>query len=210
MCVPVCTCVCTARVSVRCSGGPSAESIGEEIKKEIVSSRCFKLPFITTHKPDLGFFVLRREVLPAAILSHPPTRAGSREDRGGGCEGSRVENTVYIIVFCSPQPSRRPPASTPPPTFLPGTMVFLRLYRPLFLMESAGLCLSLAFSPSVLHLCDLCPSFFRGSYISVPCVGLKPSVMIITSGIVTSEHREPALRLQEMATDNVVTAIFIL
>lgn len=27
-------------------------SIGEEIKKEIVSSRCFKLPFITTHKPE--------------------------------------------------------------------------------------------------------------------------------------------------------------
>ena len=34
--------------------------------------------------------------------------------------------------------------------------------------------------------------------------------MIITSGIVTSEYGEPTVRLQEMATDNAVTAIFIL
>lgn len=42
-----------------CVGGGSPRSRAvpehrgrEEIKKEIVSSRCFKLPFITTHKPD--------------------------------------------------------------------------------------------------------------------------------------------------------------
>lgn len=32
-------------------GKLSTEPRGEQIKKEIVSSRCFKLPFITTHKP---------------------------------------------------------------------------------------------------------------------------------------------------------------
>lgn len=47
------TCVCGARPSARAFVvGLLLLSIGEEIKKEIVSSRCFKLPFITTHKPE--------------------------------------------------------------------------------------------------------------------------------------------------------------
>lgn len=109
-------------------------------------------------------------------------------DRGGG-EG-RVENTVYIIVFCSPLPSAR----LPPPF----SQRLLR--RLLFLIGT----ISLRPSAPILFFLP------QGSYISIPHIGLKPSVMIITSGIVTSELGEPALRLQEMATDNAVTAIFIL
>lgn len=160
-------------------------SIGEEIKKEIVSSRCFKLPFITTHKPDLG-----REVLPAAILFHPPVGwvAGRSRRRQ-----SREQSLYHRLLLSIPARILQPP-STPHPAFF--QHLFFRL---LFLTGTISLC-----SYAILYFLP------QGSYISVPRVGLKPSVMIITSGIVTSEPGELALRLQEMATDNAVIAIFIL
>lgn len=52
-------------------------SEGEEIKKEIVSSRCFKLPFITTHKPGQA-----PEKWPTSGHLVPPMAdAGSKRER---------------------------------------------------------------------------------------------------------------------------------
>lgn len=52
-------------------------SIGEEIKKEIVSSRCFKLPFITTHKPETR---AEKSYARSGHLVPPSSRGGG----GGG------------------------------------------------------------------------------------------------------------------------------
>lgn len=145
-----------------------AESIGEEIKKEIVSSRCFKLPFITTHKPDLG-----------SLLPPPPPRPpplGSRghlvppSDEGGGGEGDWVagriaeaagRKAVYIIVFCSP----RSPIDSPSLPRLPRVSPRYQklLLRPLFLMGPArALSLSRLFpSRSFVLVIFVFLSFFR-------------------------------------------------
>lgn len=90
-----------ARLGVECrwslDAARATEHRREEIKKEIVSSRCFKLPFITTHKPDPG---ARRELPPAAILSHPWPMPATKERRVGAW-GNRLERveSIYPASF---------------------------------------------------------------------------------------------------------------
>lgn len=45
----------------------------EEIKKEIVSSRCFKLPFITTHKAERAGKSYQRPSCPSTRIHKSPT-----------------------------------------------------------------------------------------------------------------------------------------
>lgn len=115
-------------------GKLSTESRGEQIKKEIVSSRCFKLPFITKHKPG-------------RILQRPS---------------------------CSTIPENR-------------EGIFLFLYL------------------SSLSLFSFHPFLYFSSFPRSYALRREEPVMIITSGIVTSELNT----LQEMVTDKAVTTIFI-